>query len=148
MFLQSCFLSRQSLLTKALVPATAQVKFFSSGLDAFRDTESSQTRSADAVGRSWSVAELRRKSFEDLHKLWYVMYMERNMILTESNLARRKGIIFPQPERETKVKKGMAAIKAVLGERKRERIEQFELRQAEKEEKPNENDDVEDLVQK
>lgn len=140
MFLQNCFLARQSLLKRIFVPATSQVNFFSSGLGAFRDTESVQTRMAEAVGRSWSVKELRRKSFEDLHKLWYVLYKERNMLLTESNLARRKGIIFPQPDRKTKVKKSMAAIKTVLGERKRERISQFYLRRAEQEEQNKEID--------
>lgn len=44
------------------------------------------------------------------------------MLLTEKNLSRRKGIIFPQPERWKKVKRSMASIKVVLGERKREKI--------------------------
>ena len=41
------------------------------------------------------------------------------MLLTEQQLSRRKGIIFPQPERMRKVRKSMGAIKQVLGERKR-----------------------------
>lgn len=52
----------------------------------------------------------------------YVLYKERNMLLTEKNLSRRKGLVFPQPERWKKVKRSMAAIKTVLGERKREKI--------------------------
>lgn len=44
------------------------------------------------------------------------------MLLTEKNLSRRKGLIFPQPERWKKVKRSMAAIKVVLGERKRAKI--------------------------
>ena len=59
------------------------------------------------------------------------------MLYTESNLARRSGTIFPQPERQHKVKKSMAAIKTVLGERKRDKIAQFALRQAEMEEQEN-----------
>ena len=46
------------------------------------------------------------------------------MLLTEQQLSRRKGLIFPQPERIQKVKKSMGAIKQVLGERKREKIAQ------------------------
>lgn len=96
-------------------------------LDEFRDTVSRQKRMAEKVGRSWSVQELRRKSYDDLHKLWYVLYKERNMLLTEQQLSRRKGLVFPQPERMHKVRKSMGAIRHVLGERKRE-IAAFMLR--------------------
>ncbi|EED92541.1 RM47, ribosomal protein 47 mitochondrial large ribosomal subunit, partial [Thalassiosira pseudonana CCMP1335] len=88
-----------------------------SPLDQFRDTVPTEKRMKESVGRSWSVAELRRKSYDDLHKLWYVLYKERNMLLTESNLARRHGYYMIQPERRRKVRKSMGAIKHVLGER-------------------------------
>lgn len=56
------------------------------------------------------------------------------MLLTEKNLSRRKNLVFPQPERWKKVKRSMAAIKVVLGERKREKIAAFREANANKEE--------------
>jgi large subunit ribosomal protein L47 len=73
------------------------------------------------VGRQWTVRELRRKSFDDLHKLWWVLYKEKNMLLTEKYLCERGNLKFPQPFRYIKVKRSMKAIRVVLNERKRER---------------------------
>lgn len=36
------------------------------------------------AGRAWSVEELRRKSWEDLHKLWWRCVKERNIMFTQS----------------------------------------------------------------
>jgi hypothetical protein len=102
-------------------------------LDAFRDPVDRQTRMQESVGRQWSVKELRRKSYEDLHRLWYVLYKEKNMLLTEQQLSRRRQLIFPQPERFKKVQKSMGAIRQVLGERKRETVAAHLTRHREKE---------------
>ena len=91
-------------------------------MDAFRDPLSRQDRLENPVGRSWTVQELRRKSFDDLHKLWLVLYKERNMVQTELVLCRRNQVTLPQPNRLRKIQKSMGAIRHVLGERKRERI--------------------------
>ncbi|KAK3740927.1 hypothetical protein QZH41_006095 [Actinostola sp. cb2023] len=48
---------------------------------------------------------------------WYVLLKERNMLNTLMHEAKRQGVPMPSPERYHKVKKSMAAIKLVLGER-------------------------------
>ncbi|KAG9288358.1 hypothetical protein G9A89_021389 [Geosiphon pyriformis] len=75
------------------------------------------------VGRSWRAAELRKKGFEDLHKLWYILLKERNLLATMKQEAKR----FNKYEdlwaeafqkRNLKCVKAMARIKFVLSERR------------------------------
>lgn len=92
------------------------------GLDDFVDSppkkgEDGKPDPVEPVGRAWEAKELRIKSNEDLHKLWYVLLKERNMLNTESHLSRARNELFRHPTRITKVKKAMSRIKFVLTER-------------------------------
>ncbi|EUC54596.1 ribosomal protein subunit L4 [Rhizoctonia solani AG-3 Rhs1AP] len=76
----------------------------------------------DYSGRPWLASELRRKSFKDLHTLWYVLARERNLLATQATEARRMGVdarLFTNgPRRDLRCRKSMARIKQVLNERR------------------------------
>ena len=69
------------------------------------------------AGRGWSASELRLATTEDLHKLWYVLLKERNSLFAEQNLYKRADAIMLAPHRFDLVRKSMARIKHVIGER-------------------------------
>ena len=49
-------------------------------------------------GRAWTVEELRRKSWEDLHKLWWTCCRERNRIATADRERKRAKMGFGASE--------------------------------------------------
>ncbi|KAI1646049.1 MRP-L47-domain-containing protein [Daldinia loculata] len=71
-------------------------------------------------GRGWTVEELRHKSWEDLHKLWWVCVKEQNRIATarkeKARLKLKNGAEFME-ERLLEVRKTMKSIKHALTER-------------------------------
>ncbi|KAJ3392711.1 39S ribosomal protein L47, mitochondrial [Lobulomyces angularis] len=90
------------------------------GLEEFFDNSKGWTwKDTDfPTGRSWEVNEVRRKSFEDLHALWWVCIKQKNLLLSQKEECRRFRLIFPNKERLSQVKKTMKYIKFVLWERK------------------------------
>ena len=92
----------------------------SEGLNAFLDPIRflPEDKQKDEVsGREWEARELRLKSFEDLHGLWYVLLKEKNMLQTEKYVARANRVRMRSAQRIGQVRRSMAKIKLVLSER-------------------------------
>ncbi|MED6215947.1 hypothetical protein PIB30_003153 [Stylosanthes scabra] len=92
------------------IPRNPLEEFFEVG----RDPESDKPT---VYGRGWKASELRLKSWDDLHKLWYVLLKEKNMLMTQRQMLNSQNLRFPNPERIPKVRKSMCRIKQVLTER-------------------------------
>ncbi|KAG8730276.1 54S ribosomal protein L4 mitochondrial [Ceratobasidium sp. 414] len=79
-------------------------------------------RTNDYSGRPWLASELRRKSFKDLHTLWYILARERNLLATQDHEARRQNIDAGSftniTQRNRRCQKSMSRIKQVLNERR------------------------------
>ncbi|KRX08671.1 Ribosomal protein L29 [Pseudocohnilembus persalinus] len=72
-------------------------------------------------GRAWRANELRLKSNEDLHKLWYVLLKEKNTLMSD-NAYKKKIYNTRGPQgRMTKIKVSMARLLTVVNERKQVR---------------------------
>ena len=71
------------------------------------------------VGREWKTDELRLKSNEDLHKLWFVLLKEKNMLLTMEHAYKEEYVAMPNPERIDKVEMSMENLEEVARERNR-----------------------------
>ncbi|KIO27022.1 hypothetical protein M407DRAFT_243484 [Tulasnella calospora MUT 4182] len=79
-------------------------------------------KTEDFSGRAWEAVELRRKSFQDLHTLWYVCIRERNLLATQRAEFRRLNIGLDGStnlmDKDKRVRKTMKLIKLVLNERR------------------------------
>ncbi|XP_077300152.1 mitochondrial ribosomal protein L47 [Arctopsyche grandis] len=107
-----------------ICPIAAPARAYSSSapsiqdkLMAFFDDKKTWGKPEQRVGRAWKTEELRIKSNTDLHKLWYILLKERNMLFTMEKEADRAWKPFPNPERVDKVQISMRNIEAVVKER-------------------------------
>nr|XP_025950617.1 39S ribosomal protein L47, mitochondrial-like [Dromaius novaehollandiae] len=73
------------------------------GLEEFFDDPENWGEKTVKSGDAWNIKQLRGKSSEDLHKLWYVLLKERNMLLTLEQESKRQHRPMPSPERLEKV---------------------------------------------
>lgn len=73
----------------------------------------------DTLSRPWSIPELRRKSFNDLHSLWYACLKEQNILMREIHLVRFQfdGQTEGYDELNEKIRTTMWRIRHVLSER-------------------------------
>ncbi|OEH79024.1 GRB10-interacting GYF protein 2 [Cyclospora cayetanensis] len=69
------------------------------------------------AGDAWPARLLRQKSFDDLHKLWFVLLKEKNLLLGERWAAWQAKTQMKHPERLKKVKLSMKRILTVLSRR-------------------------------
>lgn len=77
-------------------------------------------RNPTKVGRSWSKEELSIKSFDDLHRLWYVCLKEKNLLYTEKQHCRSNRQEFLSDKALKEVQNTMKNIKLVSSIRKKE----------------------------
>ncbi|KAK4880264.1 hypothetical protein RN001_008410 [Aquatica leii] len=89
------------------------------GLMEFFDDEKNWGESDVKSGRSWRKDDLRIKSNTDLHKLWYILLKEKNMLLTMEHEHNDQARLFPGPERIDKVIESMENLEEVVRERNR-----------------------------
>lgn len=83
----------------------------------FFDEEKNWGKKSIKTGRPWRLEELRLKNNDDLHKLWYLLLREVNMLLTMEEEYRRAQKLFPNPERLDKCEESMENILQVVKER-------------------------------
>ncbi|KAJ7993486.1 hypothetical protein DPEC_G00272920 [Dallia pectoralis] len=87
------------------------------GLEEFFDTPENWGETTVKSGAPWTAKQLRTKSNEDLHKLWYVLLKEKNMLLTIEQESKRQRLPMPSPERIKKIDRSMRRLDTVVKER-------------------------------
>ena len=74
-------------------------------------------------GRAWKAEELRLKNHSDLHKLWYVLLIEKNKLKSDHILSIQMGQFFGGYDSLKKVNLSMARLLTIVNERKKLRNE-------------------------
>ncbi|KAJ2092630.1 54S ribosomal protein L4 mitochondrial [Coemansia sp. RSA 986] len=115
-------LGRFTVITRPLsTRRVTQSSLISRGFEEFFQGGERLPKAHEQTGRAWAASELRQKSWEDLHRLWYLVLKERNVLASQTEEANRLGIhseVFTNKSRIIKCKKSMARIKTVLNERR------------------------------
>ncbi|MCO5580865.1 hypothetical protein L7F22_034737 [Adiantum nelumboides] len=106
--------------------STASHKLRAGLLDLFKARREPNYERPPVFLRAWKASELRVKSWEDLHKLWYVLLKEKNMLLTQKQVLSSHHMRFPDPERFPKVKLLMCRLKQVGADRESFKRTKFE----------------------
>ena len=75
-------------------------------------------RKRPQAGRSWRANELRLKSHDDLHKLWYVLLQEKNKLKADLLMSIQMRQQFYGYPHIVKVKLSMSRLLTVVNERK------------------------------
>ncbi|XP_044530888.1 39S ribosomal protein L47, mitochondrial-like [Gracilinanus agilis] len=87
------------------------------GLEEFFDDPKNWGAETVKSGAARTHEQLRCKSNEDLHKLWYVLLKERNMLLMLQQETKRQRLLMQSPEQLEKVTEFMDALDKVVQER-------------------------------
>lgn len=111
---------------KAWSPTTTLPRFLHmsssvNGMEEFFDSPERMGKREVRSGSSWSKSLLRKKSIEDLHKLWYVLLKERNMLNTLEFHCIDEDEPMPGPDRLEKVAESMSNLRDVIEEREHAR---------------------------
>mmetsp|Transcript_9788 Transcript_9788/g.20256 ORF Transcript_9788/g.20256 Transcript_9788/m.20256 type:complete len:238 (-) Transcript_9788:88-801(-) len=98
------------------LPRRGIEEFWKGGI---RDPEitAGQKQANSVSGDPWPAVLLRMKSFDDMHKLWFVLLKEKNFLLAEQHEARQQRIRWRHHGRLKKVKLSMKRILTVLTRR-------------------------------
>lgn len=111
------FTQQQNHYCKLMVIRCFRTTSCLTSLDEFFDNPKNFGETTVRSGRPWRSDELRLKSNSDLHKLWFVLYKERNMLYTMQEACKKESEIFPSPERIDKVEESMANLENIVRER-------------------------------
>lgn len=109
-FRRALYSAVKSESSSSSAAASATVRTARNPLEEFFELDSRSTEDEKPVvyGRGWKASELRLKSWDDLHKLWYVLVKEKNMLMTQRQMLHSQNLRFPNPDRIPKARKSMS----------------------------------------